>query len=273
MIALQVGGEERAFAFNPRNTQFHSVYAPPYRHGYEPETGALLDCLVPANGVMFDIGANWGHFSLHVASRSGFRGEIHAFEPMPSTYEDLEASVKGARLEAIIHPHNLALSDAEGAGYMVLPDGEHSGLATITSDASGVPMRLVMLDSLALPQPSVLKIDVEGHEAAVLRGAEKTIRNARPMIIFESCVGESIDSTLSAFCILHQQGYRFFQPAFRRAWKDREYLLGYGGNGEAQGTVSLVLVPLELEQRYLFARQFNVFACHESRLPELAAAL
>jgi FkbM family methyltransferase len=273
VIALQVGGEERAFAFNPRNTQFHSVYAPPYRDGYEPETGALLDRLVPADGVMFDIGANWGHFSLQVASRPGFRGQIHAFEPMPSTYRDLEASIKGARLEAVVHPHNVAMSDSDGAAHMTMPDGEHSGLATIVADDSGVPMRRARLDSLGLPAPSVMKIDVEGHEAAVLRGAAQTIREARPMIIFESWIGPSVEQTLSPFFSLEECGYRFFQPAFQQKFQDHEYLVGYEGYTATNRAATLILVPVKARERLLLARQFNVLACHESRLSEMASTL
>lgn len=272
-FSVQIDGTERTLSFNPANTQFHSIYAPLYRHGYDPETGALIDLLLPADGVMFDIGANWGHFSLHAASRPGFRGQIHAFEPMPETYADLAATIRGAQLEAVVHLHPLALSDTAGEARMILPDGEHSGLATITSRGDGIPMQRATLDSLGLSAPDFMKIDVEGHEAAMLRGAEQTIRQARPMIVFESTMGPSGPESLAPFFFLEACDYRFFHPALRDRQDGHEYFAGSDGSAPEGLTLDLALIPFRASERLLHARYFNVLACHKSRLPELASVL
>ena len=50
---------------------------------YEPETSALLDRLVGDDGVFFDVGANWGGYSVLIAARPTFHGTVHTFEPFP----------------------------------------------------------------------------------------------------------------------------------------------------------------------------------------------
>ncbi len=272
-MSLMVRGEERRFPVNPLNTQFQSVYGPAYRSGYEPETSALFDRLIPPDGVFFDVGANWGHFSLYVASREGFCGRVHAFEPMPPAFRDLESTVRATRLNHLVEIHNVALSDSDGSAAMILPDGEHSGLATISPGASGHAVSLSRLDSLQLPNPTLIKIDVEGHEAAVLRGAWRTIDENRPMIIFESWANDSYTSTFEPFRILERHGYRFFQPTFAREADGCQFLSGYGGNSGVIGRVTLVLVAFEPRERFLLAPQLNVLACHHSRLRELIDAL
>jgi FkbM family methyltransferase len=273
MLSLAVNGGERRFSFNPLNTQFHSVYAPAHANGYEPETAALIDRLLPSDGVFFDAGANWGHFSLFAASRRDFRGDIHSFEPMPSTFRDLQESILETRLEGVIHAHNLALSDAGGESRMVIPDGRHSGLATISKDGSGVPMQRAPLDSLPLPKPDVIKIDVEGHEAAMLRGAAETIEKSRPMIIFESASHTASEPVFSPFAELEKHGYRFFLPAFAREENAMRHLVGYGDSGGVTGEATLVLVPFEPQTRLLMTAQFNVLACHGERLADLRQTL
>lgn len=71
------------------NTQFHSLYLPQFAGGYELETQLLIQILTGANGVFFDVGANWGHLSVALAITEGFHGEIHAFEPAGDCFRDL----------------------------------------------------------------------------------------------------------------------------------------------------------------------------------------
>ena len=57
---------------------------------------------LPEDGVFYDIGSNWGWFTMHVASRPGFRGKIHAFEPFASSYADLCDLVRQAGLAGVV---------------------------------------------------------------------------------------------------------------------------------------------------------------------------
>jgi FkbM family methyltransferase len=150
--------------------------------GYEAETAALLERLVPDDGIFFDVGANWGPFSLLIASRPGFTGQVVAFEPVARVREDLASVIAQAGLSSRITLRAEALSDRAGRGAMRYK--LHSALATIEPGAGDVTM--ARLDDLDLPAPHVLKIDVEGHEAAVLDGAREMIARHRPLIVLES---------------------------------------------------------------------------------------
>ncbi|WP_075087184.1 hypothetical protein [Verrucomicrobium spinosum] len=93
-LALPKGG--KSIAFDAHNTQFHAIYLPKYRSGYEVETGMLIDTFASETSHFWDIGANWGYFSLHLAAHPEFSGAIHAFEPFPRSHRDLARAVEQA---------------------------------------------------------------------------------------------------------------------------------------------------------------------------------
>jgi FkbM family methyltransferase len=262
----------RRVTFDPRNTQFESVYAPQYRNGYEIETAALLDVLIPQDGVFFDIGANWGHFSVGTAVRPGFVGRIHAFEPNPRSFADLSAVINQLDLGGRVFCHPHALSDRNGSGTISLPNGFQSGLATVGLRGAGWPISLRTLDSLELEAPDVLKIDVEGHEANVLRGAAKVIASAAPMLILESWLDfAKPEVTIEPLKILSQAGYELFQSAVRMEVAGGPVLHPAGTHVGTSGEVELHLVRFSAEERFLRGTHFNVFGCHRDRRCELEA--
>jgi FkbM family methyltransferase len=269
-LRIQTSGLDKVLPFDPRNLQFASLYMPQYKRGYEPETLALLDALVGSANVFYDVGSNWGYYALFLAFRKGFSGRVHAFEPEPGSFRDLRALVDGAGLKARVSCHQLALSDRGGEGHLLLPDRLHSGLASVSSEASGTSIELRPLDALGLEPPDVMKLDVEGHEAAVLRGARRTMATARPHVILESWLRwKDPSATLEPLHLLQECGYRLFQLA---------WLEGLPGGGDlvsdridlVEGVyANLALVPLKSPQRFLLKEQLNILACHAERLPEL----
>ena len=60
--------DSKKVLFNGRNLQFHALYDVQYKYGYELETACLLATLCKGNRPLFDIGANWGYFSLLAAA-------------------------------------------------------------------------------------------------------------------------------------------------------------------------------------------------------------
>ena len=264
-------GVPRQLAFNARNTQFRALYLPQYAGGHEAETAALLDRIVGETDLFVDIGANWGYYALFVASRPGYGGAIHAFEPIAESFADLHDLVVQSGLGSRITCHQVALSDRDGDAAMAFADGIESGTARITrASPSAATVPLARLDDIGLPPPSVVKIDVEGHEAAVLRGSLVTLNRYRPWVVFETWRERAApETTLAPFEILARLVYVFFQPTW---W--RETAEG-GFAAETQGeiqTARLALVPFTPDQRFLLADQFNALACPGERLPELAAA-
>jgi FkbM family methyltransferase len=152
-----------------------------------------------------DVGANIGHYAKRFSDLVGAHGRVIAFEPVPATFELLAANA--AQFD---YPNvtllNLAASDATRVFGMTIPDFD-SGLknyygAALTSAPSALQVMCCPIDALALPGPvRVLKVDAEGHDAIVIRGAWGLIQSRRPTIVIES-VSPEVDAMLT------ELGYR-----------------------------------------------------------------
>ena len=164
----------------------------------------------------------------------------------------------------------MGLSAEAGTGAMVVEDSLHSGIARLSRDGGGVAVPLAPLDGLALGAPSLIKIDVEGHEADVLEGAAKTLAETRPFVVFESWrEWHDPRTTLAPFEILTVAGYRFFHPV----WVEERDGEAVAGADPARFTApSFGLVEFAADQRFLLADQINVLAVPGDRLVDLEAA-
>jgi FkbM family methyltransferase len=277
-FVLERDGAHRRVTYDARNSQFQALYRRDFAAGYEPELTALLDVILDPAGVFYDVGSNWGYFSLFVASQPGFAGRVHAFEPFPPSYRDLVSVVMQAGLQTTITCHALALADRPGQVTMRLPDGVHSGLATVELTASPGAgrgeIRAATLDQVtaANSPPSVIKIDAEGCEAAILAGGHRTLSEQRPLIVFES-VRDFADPgrTLRPLRLLRELGYVFFHPCWSRCWEETPVLWPAEGPDACRDQEILALVPIGLEDRFLAYDQLNLFACPANYLPRLEA--
>ena len=151
----------------------------------EPEI-ALVPLLSRRKGVAVDAGANKGVFLYHL-SRSYQR--VYGFEPLPQLASYLKEAAP-----ANVTIHGAALSNAPGTATLRLPRGfiELGSLESHTSETwtTEAPIEehdveLKTLDSLGLRDVALMKIDVEGHELAVLEGAHETISRYRPTVLVE----------------------------------------------------------------------------------------
>jgi len=136
----------------------------------------LLRKLVRPGDTIVDIGANVGSHSIPLAKMLGTTGRVYAFEPHPRTFAYLHAN---AALNCLpnLHLYNLALGDREGE--IAFTDERSDDLNRVLLHGSGsitVPIkRLDSIESLADTAIHLLKIDVEGYELFVLRGASRTL--------------------------------------------------------------------------------------------------
>lgn len=266
--SVTIGGSEKTLDLRARNLQFGSLYMPQSSQGAEPETAALIDLFAGDEGGFFDIGSNWGYYSVYLCSRRSYTGKVDAFEPMPETFADLKSVIEQTGLQDRITPHKVALSDRAGEARMTVPDGIHSGLARLTAGGSGVRVALTPLDTLSLTPPAVIKLDVEDHEAEVIEGAEKLLRSAKPMIIFESWLHQDPAKTLKPFDALESAGYRFFQPGWLVESDGHRSVAPEQTLTDGQ-KAPLALLPFEADQRCAMRGQFNVLACHKDKLDHL----
>jgi FkbM family methyltransferase len=271
-------GKTVPIRFDANNLQFQALYSRIYEYGYEQELGLLLDCLLPEGGTFYDVGSNWGYFSLYAASNRS-RVKIHAFEPFPGTHHDLKSCVEQAGIADLVTRHELALADADGEAFIEIPDGLHSGTAELTADSRGTRIITKRLDSLLLPPADFIKMDVEGHEAGVLRGGLNTLKSSWPYLVFENRRNiTKPGTTLDPLLILQELGYRFFLPSVRQSYASTDYFLPCGWQMEIQRAQEvrdnsyLALAPFEVSNRFLYQHDLNVFACHESKLAQIRAS-
>jgi FkbM family methyltransferase len=259
---------DRDLRFNVRNTQFHALYMAAHLPCYEPATTALIERITAKTGTFFDIGANWGWYAVVVANRPGFAGRVHAFEPNPQSFADLVGIVSEAGLDSYVECHEIALSNYDGDMMMSLPDGFHSGLAKLDEDGE-IRVRVARLDTLDLPTPDVIKIDVEDYEYHALLGAETVVATGRPIIIFENwSYPDRPELTFGPLRLLESWDYRL------------HYLAWLAENGEpylkvkwSGGPARFGLVPFQSSYRGLLPAQANVVAVAKERLVPLRTTL
>jgi len=147
---------------------------------------------VGPGAVALDVGANVGAYSLLLGQWVGPSGRVFAFEPDPRAFHGLSRHVALNRLGAIVRPIAAALADREGTAHLVA--AVTAGETRISHEAlEGRPglqetmTRVTTIDRFCAERglvPSFLKIDVEGLELAVLRGARDTIRRCRHLELF-----------------------------------------------------------------------------------------
>ena len=162
-----------------------------YPYEYRDELAELISI----GDTVLDVGANVGQYSALLARHVGAEGRVYAFEPLPHTFRVLQAVLKALSLHNV-EPMRLALAEFDGTAHMteVVRDGgaRESGLAHLTpADAPAGPhvVPVARLDSLAdrldIRQCSLVKLDVEGAELLVLRGARTFLETRRPAILAE----------------------------------------------------------------------------------------
>jgi len=185
-------------------------------------TPRVVESLVTKGDVAVDIGASRGLFTGALLRMVGPQGHVHAFEPNPEALDWLERFPKR---HLTVHP--VGLSNHRGEADLKIPvvDGRpRPGLATVAPprSRSGVPhetmaVRLDRLDD-AMPtgtRVSFVKCDVEGHELAVLEGAEHTLAASRPTVVIEIEQRHHDIDIREVFAFLTSREYEGF--AIRRA--------------------------------------------------------
>jgi len=149
-----------------------------------------LRLLVPGD-VFFDVGANIGFVTIEVAH--AFAGEVRvfAFEPQPGLAEKLDVSAALNGITSVRVFDMLLGEELEGTTTLYLaPNSAHASVVARSKNPREVTRQRTTIDHLVdsgtIAPPRVIKIDVEGAEAQVLRGARKTIAVHRPALIFEA---------------------------------------------------------------------------------------
>lgn len=162
-----------------------------FENDYEKENIQFLKTTIQPGNIIIDIGAHLGLMSAICAQLTGNKGSIYAFEPTPLTFEILKKVIRMNGAQNIIQPVNKAVSNFTGELDFFVDDNDGSNANSLVSrndkNRNARKTKVVTLDDFIrekeLKKLDLVKIDAEGSELDVLRGAVNSIRSFRPKII------------------------------------------------------------------------------------------
>jgi FkbM family methyltransferase len=187
-----------------------------YQKASEPETAGFLRAFLKPGMVFVDVGAHIGEYTLRAARIVGLTGEVHAFEPAPDNFKILKLNIKENGLTNA-HANCAALSDSGGKLSFRIESDPALNRLQFSSDLDRAPHGIITVDSCRLDSYwasqtraiDLIKLDVEGAELMVLKGAAR-LEHA-PVWLFEyspanyASFGYTPQQMLDAF---QERGYR-----------------------------------------------------------------
>ena len=153
---------------------------------YEPIQSAAFQGLIQPGHVVFDVGAHVGYYTVLSSVLAGPSGQVIAFEPLPANLKYLRRHLK---LNDCDNVRILTNCVGEGSSVARFDDSHGTGVGHLANEGSfEVQVRSLdeMVESGELPIPQFLKIDVEGAELLVLKGAERLLRRHHPTLVLST---------------------------------------------------------------------------------------
>jgi FkbM family methyltransferase len=170
---------------------------------YEREQTRLMVSMVTAGDAVLDVGAHTGYYTVLASLLVGRAGRVHAFEPDPRNAGFLRRHVRLNRCDNTVVEE---VAVASRAGARRFGGGSGSGTARLRPDGA-LEVPVVALDEYCQRHaihPTLIKVDVEGGEAEVLRGAAEVLRRDRPTVLLSTHGPEAHAECLS---LLSDLGY------------------------------------------------------------------
>ena len=216
---------------------------------FEPDTTAAINRLCRPGMTVVDIGANVGCHALRFARLVGEAGRVVAFEPMAWARGKLSRNIELNGFRNItVEP--VALSDSPGSREAYF---RSSWLSGEESDPSSLRRDTIPFDTLdgyvegrGLGRVHMVKLDVDGHEFRVIRGAARTLAAHRPLVLIElgphllAGAGDDIKEMVE---FLSSLGYKFFDEASFEKFPDTAAVLAAIPQGD---TLNVILSPEDL---------------------------
>ena len=220
------------------------------RGQYEVDEVQYMRSVLKPGDTAIDAGAHIGFFTMQMAAMVGPEGRVYAFEPFDANAELLERSIQENRFADRIDFHRAAAGAASGTATLTFPvETLNTGGAYLLHDGTpalagnqttAVPV--VALDDLPIRRPvRMIKMDVEGAEPLVIKGAAALLREDRPVVLSElhpTQLARASGTTAAAFLsAMRTIGYR-------------AHLIEHGHVGAPldrapdEALVSIVLLPM-----------------------------
>ena len=208
--------------FLPQSYLFEKRIKRWIKNNDEKELQLLKKIIIPETDTI-DIGVYRGVYSYEMAKYSKM---VHAFEPNPIIFKDIELNL--SKIIKNINLYNFALSDKENKVLLKVPIRNKNydksnyeeyfqmGRATIheqnaMGDIETFEIKSTKLDNFTFSNRiSFIKIDVEGHEMSVIKGAENTIKQYKPTLLVEIEEKHSKQKVLESINYINSLGYESF---------------------------------------------------------------
>lgn len=228
---------------------------------YDPTVSETLWRVADSGMTHVDVGAHIGYTTSLLASQAGPSGTIVAIEPHPDLVDQLEMNVRHMDdvFPASIRVEPIALSSEDGQLTLSWdPSDRNLGRASAENTMIGKRADVISrsFDSLLsnddIPVPSkgvgILKVDVEGHEASVLQGAQSALENHRIAHILY----ESHEDDAPCHEILKRYGYDIFELGWT-PWTPAIWRLGTPPKGQRPSSPAFLATRYPADVRRRFA--------------------
>jgi FkbM family methyltransferase len=147
---------------------------------YELKKQQALERFVRPGMTVYDVGANAGFYTLFFSRLVGDMGRVFAFEPCPYVARFL---VDHVRMNRVSNVRVIQAAMARQTGLIGMSTDRGFSENQISNDGnSALMVPSLSLDTSSLPAPDLIKMDVEGAESEILRGAYNTLRKTQPVV-------------------------------------------------------------------------------------------
>lgn len=215
---------------NHYKVMFPAKWARYFEKDYEQENIAFITSTCTPGMTVIDIGAHLGLMSVIISKCIGSTGRIYAFEPTPGTFRVLQDVIAKNKAGAIITAVNSAISSFDGEMDFFMDEHEGSNANSLVNrpdktrraHKTTVHRLDTFVSSLNPGHLDLIKIDAEGSELDVLKGAAETIRRFRPRMILAihpSLIKNNHHNIGDIFDLVTELGYTVF---YRSALLDRQ---------------------------------------------------
>ena len=183
VVMVDIGGKNYTITSD-------DYYLEGIKNGFEPDMVALFKTVASNSEVILDVGANIGCTAILFGNLSN---SVYAFEPSPTTFKFLEKNILMSGLQNVF-PQNMGLGIEPGEFTLTFHPSNRSGgfVSNLTQAGTGHTIEKIVIrqmdEVLKTLNPSrvdFIKIDVEGFEGHVLRGATQTLSSYKPNVVME----------------------------------------------------------------------------------------
>lgn len=243
-------GSIREYRFDAHQSAYLAYASRALFGGYELAETMFLEAMLSRSDCFYDVGANWGYYTLLAATHPHYHGKIYSFDVSDEMNQALSGMAKSLESEAIeVMGHGLS----NRSGFSAISTDRAAHLIRVVAETDGqkqndLSVPVARLDELNITPPDMMKLDVEDHEFEVLQGGLKVLEQHRPVVLFESRNG---DDGGKAGELLESYGYQLYGL---QSWTGPETGIDlipvHSENAGSDSHLNLVAVPEGHENRW-----------------------